>query len=312
MVDGRQSTRQDASSDQTSSPESCAVEHKSEFDLANRGAWCEILKDIVALANYGGGRLLIGVHDDGSAAGLPPTAFTKLDPAHIVDRLASYTNATLPDLRVTHMDVEGSGICEIRIGGAPYPMVFDREGSYDDGGKKQRVAFRIGTLYTRRAGKSCPASSSELRDMIDSRISARNDQLRKVIDAPLGTSVLIGADTGTSSAETTNPEMRLSTNPDAQEFRLNDGEVTRLFPYSYDRLTKYLRMNVPGFLANKTYHAARKAIESGGQLTFRRCLEPGRPKSGSKLLYSQAAAGELVEILKLDFAACHAHGIARE
>ncbi|MCK0103232.1 ATP-binding protein [Pseudohalocynthiibacter sp. F2068] len=45
--------------------ENKTLDFKSEFNLAQRGDWCEIIKDIVAFANSGGGVLVIGLNDSG-------------------------------------------------------------------------------------------------------------------------------------------------------------------------------------------------------------------------------------------------------
>jgi len=45
--------------------ESKAVDFKRSFDPASVAEWCELIKDIVAMANSGGGTILIGVNNDG-------------------------------------------------------------------------------------------------------------------------------------------------------------------------------------------------------------------------------------------------------
>lgn len=49
--------------------ESKTVDFKSSFDPESNGDWCELIKDFVAIANSGGGVILIGVADDGTASG---------------------------------------------------------------------------------------------------------------------------------------------------------------------------------------------------------------------------------------------------
>jgi predicted HTH transcriptional regulator len=49
----------------TAQKESKHVDFKAEFDPNSRHDWCEIIKDIVAMANSGGGAILIGLKDDG-------------------------------------------------------------------------------------------------------------------------------------------------------------------------------------------------------------------------------------------------------
>lgn len=49
--------------------ESKSLDFKSAFDPDRPADWCELLKDIVAMANSGGGTILIGVADDGQPLG---------------------------------------------------------------------------------------------------------------------------------------------------------------------------------------------------------------------------------------------------
>jgi len=45
---------------QAAKRESKYVEFKSQLDLGAPGVWCELIKDIVAFANSGGGVILVG------------------------------------------------------------------------------------------------------------------------------------------------------------------------------------------------------------------------------------------------------------
>jgi hypothetical protein len=54
---------------------------KRGFDPTQTGDWCELIKDIVAITNSGGGRLNIGLYDDGKPSGESVHAFISLDPA---------------------------------------------------------------------------------------------------------------------------------------------------------------------------------------------------------------------------------------
>jgi len=67
--------------------ESKYVEFKEEFDIDSRRAWCELTKDVVAIANSGGGVIVVGVDNKGrtSSADLGPVL--GLDPAEVTDRL---------------------------------------------------------------------------------------------------------------------------------------------------------------------------------------------------------------------------------
>ncbi len=46
--------------------ETSNIEYKRGFDVNTTKDWCEIVKDVVAMANSGGGIILFGLEDDGT------------------------------------------------------------------------------------------------------------------------------------------------------------------------------------------------------------------------------------------------------
>lgn len=46
--------------------ESASADFKSSFDPQSKQDWCELIKDIVAMSNSGGGLIIVGVDDDGN------------------------------------------------------------------------------------------------------------------------------------------------------------------------------------------------------------------------------------------------------
>src|SRR5262245_57026612 len=72
--------------------ESADLDFKSSFDTSAPQDWCELIKDIVAMANSGGGIIVIGVNDDGTPATADLKEVTALDAAIIVDKIKKYTD----------------------------------------------------------------------------------------------------------------------------------------------------------------------------------------------------------------------------
>src|SRR4051812_10701539 len=70
--------------------ESAQIDFKSEFDTDSKKDWCEILKDIVAMANTRGGIIVVGVADDGQPSGADLLKRPRIDPAKVTDKIASY------------------------------------------------------------------------------------------------------------------------------------------------------------------------------------------------------------------------------
>jgi predicted HTH transcriptional regulator len=68
------------------------IEFIDRFDPKQTKDWCEIVKEIVAIANSGGGAIVIGVRNDGSPSTKNISAFLELDPARITDQIAKYTD----------------------------------------------------------------------------------------------------------------------------------------------------------------------------------------------------------------------------
>src|SRR5438874_799042 len=71
--------------------ESKHIEFKRGFDITAAGDWCEIIKDIAAIANSGGGAIVFGADNKGSPMGAKVSAVASLDPAVITDKIHSYT-----------------------------------------------------------------------------------------------------------------------------------------------------------------------------------------------------------------------------
>ena len=77
------------------------IEFKSEFDPDLPGAWCELLKDIVAIANSGGGTILFGLDNSGRTCGWDARKLLDIDVADIANQLAKYTGEHFDDF-TTH------------------------------------------------------------------------------------------------------------------------------------------------------------------------------------------------------------------
>jgi len=75
----------------TAARESKHIEFKEEFDPASPGEWCEVIKDIVAISNSGGGIIVFGLDDSGKSAKTSLAGLAAIDPADISNRITKYT-----------------------------------------------------------------------------------------------------------------------------------------------------------------------------------------------------------------------------
>ena len=77
------------------------------FDPASPKDWCEIVKDIVAMANLGGGVFVFGANDDGTPAGENLYNILALDSARITDKIAKYTGEQSADFEIHKLERQG-------------------------------------------------------------------------------------------------------------------------------------------------------------------------------------------------------------
>src|SRR4051812_20787972 len=101
--------------------ESTAVDFKRSFDPANKGEWIEVIKDIAAFANSGGGALLFAVDNEGNPTGFACRAILDFDTARIADKLRKYTGTNLGDLAVFKRERDGYSIAGLSVGPVEVP-----------------------------------------------------------------------------------------------------------------------------------------------------------------------------------------------
>lgn len=175
--------------------ESKFIEFKESFDVSAPQDWCELIKDIVSLANTGGGIILIGVDNRGAPTRSNVEPVLKLDPADISNKVHKYTDWHFSEFEITEQTKKRAKIAAIQIAGVPIPVVFTKPGTYDIGGGKQKNAFSVGTVYFRHGAKSEPGSTEDIRKAIDRQLSSiRKDWIRgvrKVVAAPRNSQLVV-------------------------------------------------------------------------------------------------------------------------
>jgi len=195
--------------------ESKSVEFKETFDPHSTQDWCEILKDFVAIANTGGGVIVIGTDSKGVPSGADVSAVIELDPARIADKIRQYTGTDFDDFEIHECKKCSYTVAVITIGSPSLPLVFTRPGTYPLGNKKQRTAFSQGTVYFRHGAKSEPGTNTDLNSALNRRLSEIRKEwlagVRKVVKAPPG-----------SEVQVLPPEVRVSDKPGSTPIRIVD------------------------------------------------------------------------------------------
>ena len=217
------------------------VDFKASFDPTSTREWVEIVKDLVAMANSGGGAILVGIADDGTSSGSDLGAVNELDPATVADKLRSYTGSQFPDLQIRSLAVDGLTLTALGVGAVDLPVVFVKPGTYPVDKNQQKTAFGVGTVYFRHGPKSEPADSHDLRNAFDRHLARTRsgwlENIRKVVEAPSDARVSVVA-SGTASG------VRLTHDPAASPLGVPSVDDTH--PYRQKELVKAVNEKLAG------------------------------------------------------------------
>jgi hypothetical protein len=199
-----------------------AVAFHERFDVP------ELVRDLAALANSGGGVILVGVRRDGSLSGadVPPLSAAVLRSA--VER---YTGTDFRDVEVTTVDRGGTPVTTILVGAAheaPIPYITNGAGAF----------------YARHGAKSTPATQADLRRFIDRRVKELRREwlsgIRQVVTAPRGSEIVAIERTEDEQGEAA---IRITTDQNAPLYRAVDWDVTH--PYRQKELLQEVNARLP-------------------------------------------------------------------
>lgn len=226
--------------------ETADLDFKTAFDPTSNGDWCELVKDIVAFANSGGGCIAFGVNNDGSPANADLSPIRKVDPATVVDKVQKYTDQHFANFSFGVATRQGGDVVALVIGGVAMPMVFSATGNYDAGGR-QKNAFLQGTVYFRHGAKSEPGTTEDLRAALEREVdrvrSSWLDGIHKVVTAPVGATIsVLPGEVRLSGAEGATG-VRLVNDSDAPAFKAVRTDL--LYPHRQTELLKKVNSMLP-------------------------------------------------------------------
>jgi hypothetical protein len=149
-------------------------EFKQHLDLDRPDSMLKFVKEIVALANAGGGTIIVGVLDDGTAAHKPPAP---IDPASLADKVDSFISPDHLEVRVVPVEFSFSVVVPpVR----QPPLVMSKDGTFGSG-KQQKSIFRRGDVYVRSGTKAQPATRQNYVDWAEElREQTRNQLLERL------------------------------------------------------------------------------------------------------------------------------------
>ncbi len=222
------------------------ADFKSQFDPDSSQDWCELIKDIVAMANSGGGRLVFGVNDDGSSSSSDIEVVIAVDPANITNKVFRYTGQQFSALTCYRARMGTMPVAVMDIGASRIPIAFVSPGTYETAPGVQKSAFAKGTVYFRHGAKSEPGTTDDFRGSIERELARVKDfwmeGIGKVVTAPPGTVVQV-----------VQQDVSLSDSPGSAPFRLTNDErapafraiqADRLYPYRQKELIEKLNETI--------------------------------------------------------------------
>ncbi len=229
----------------TARRESRDLAFKDHFVTDQAPECLELVKDIIAMENSGGGLIVIGVCDDGTMSGADVQPVLDLDPAKLGDKIHKYTGVHFADFEIVEAERDSNRIAVLVIGPSPdVPIIFTSPGTYAVAGNKQKTAFSLGTVYFRHGAKSEPGTTADLRNAMDRKFNTIReewiDRVRQVVLAPEGAKVALV----TASDENGNPtRIRLTSDPNAIVYGRLDPDQTH--PYRLTELLQKLSQRLP-------------------------------------------------------------------
>jgi hypothetical protein len=212
------------------------VAFKERFDPNDDGDWTELVRDIAAMANSGGGVVVVGASKAGTPTGEDVRPALELDPARIRDELFHDTGVGFDRVSIHTVERAGHQLAAIVVGAVEdAPLVFVRE----------QTAFAPGSVYVRRGARSAPATTQDLRAFVDRRLRELRKQwvrnIRDVMTAPEGAQMaVVEATEGDGSQPSL---IRLTSDPSAQLYGKLDPDRTH--PYRQTEVITEVTRRLP-------------------------------------------------------------------
>ncbi len=210
--------------------ESKYVDFKEQFDPNSSRDWKELVKDIVAMANSGGGVIVFGVRNNGTPSGHDVTSILEVDPAHFVDKIFRYTGEQFSGCEIEQTTRRRQEVAALIIEAVHIPMVFLKSGGYEISGR-QKTAFRVGTVYFRHGAKSEPGNTADIRIVVERELERIRKSwignIRKLVKAPAGSGVQVVSPVELETAPVT--RIRVTDDPEAPVLR--GADPNRTHPY---------------------------------------------------------------------------------
>jgi hypothetical protein len=205
---------------------------KLDFDLSNEKAKIDLVKNLVAISNTGGGEIIFG-RDEIKVVGVSDQLISELDSAKVSDLVKKFTDPA--QVNIQHDVIMEGGLKTFRliVDGSEYPLVMSRDGNWNGQGKETAL-FRKGDIWIRHSTKTERVTYEDVRLWIERAKKLERDnilqKLTTYVNAPEGAELLLLSEGG---APLDSPERILKTailrNDRDQNHLLSSNELLWVF-----------------------------------------------------------------------------------
>ncbi len=181
--------------------ESKNSDYKLTFDLNSDKARVELVKDVVAIANSGGGSIFYGANET-SKPGIDKKTADALDSAKLSDLVEKFISPAPIELAHDISELpNGNFIVEIIIDAAEFPIAMSRVGMWKGSiSGKDKPVFIIGDIWTRHSSKNQRIDYEDIRRWIlRAKKEEREDFLERIttlVNLPEGANIQVISQSG--------------------------------------------------------------------------------------------------------------------
>jgi hypothetical protein len=134
------------------------------FNVNSEHDWLTLIRDVAAVANGGGGQILVRLVSGQAPDDTAGTGAATLTSSELVARLAQFTDSSFAHIQTRIVESDASAVI-VEIGCAAIPIVFNKGGwVVDPNGRTKCIeVFPTGSFFVRHDGRIAPGTSADLR-----------------------------------------------------------------------------------------------------------------------------------------------------